>query len=581
MSKNDKSKKSGSAAPKKDKFYQPVDFCATSPYNFIPLHNNSVKAEAGQNDLYSGVIRCSIKALTPLLVGGDIHESVENEGNHRYFFKVGNDYVIPGSSLKGLIRNYIECLTSAVIVQTSDKKIFWRNVTGGNSKTPSKTGSLYKDHFKEQPRGGYLKKKGSRYALYPALPFKSGSDNGVIREDDPLASRYPKDKIFFTGPKPGGKGPGKGYAFGKNSDKAIDVDSKVVSAFLEQMSDQVKDKIWNKEFEKLQKGDLARIFYTVDADGKVENIGSCRYFRIPYKHTPKQIATNNLKDIQQFSTSLFGWVTGDNPDKTKRVRRGKVSVSPTVLHDCKDYGSVEAILSQPHPSCVQFYVDQSTHRQLFSQDQTIKNNLDDFDTYDGNIKLRGRKMYWHRDPPRSGYKVHFENGKTNYKVLSILHPLAAGCNGTFDISVSHVTAKELGALLLTLNLPAGHAHKLGSGKALGLGSVEIKTDTVSVKKDQSIYSSLSSRIKLESEGQVLSSDEINQFIDDFKQYVVSQSGKQWDALMPVSYLNVMTSFIKRPENEDTEYMDYKKNFNKPSFYTKPVLPMAYNVKREI
>jgi CRISPR-associated protein (TIGR03986 family) len=70
-----------------------------------------------------------------------------------------------------------------------------------------------------------------------------------------------------------------------------------------------------------------------------------------------------------------------------------------------------------------------------------------------------------------GNQARIAKAKTQYTQIM---PVKSGVTFHFRIYFENLTDVELGALLWVLRLPPRHLHKIGMGKPLGMGSVEIK-----------------------------------------------------------------------------------------------------------
>ena len=136
----------------------------SAPYNFVPLSSTVVFpkwADAVSHDIpfeegISGTITCELTTVSPVYVrnGGnweknekcnDILEKPEAQS----FFKVGNEYIIPGTSLKGMIRNVVEIASFGKMCSVADKRYAVRDLQ--NFK-------LYGHHMTASPGGIYTPK---------------------------------------------------------------------------------------------------------------------------------------------------------------------------------------------------------------------------------------------------------------------------------------------------------------------------------------------------------------------------------------------------------------------------------------
>jgi len=88
----------------------------------IPLNSKAMKEPVPHDRFteYSGVLKLAIKTLTPIFVGtGNI--KIDNNGIYLEFAKVNNIPVIPGSSLKGVIRSTTEALSPSCLGPTREE----------------------------------------------------------------------------------------------------------------------------------------------------------------------------------------------------------------------------------------------------------------------------------------------------------------------------------------------------------------------------------------------------------------------------------------------------------------------------
>ncbi|AKB19469.1 TIGR03986 family CRISPR-associated RAMP protein [Methanosarcina sp. WWM596] len=190
-----------------------------APYNFIPLPEKVVTVDSNiDQDVYStnqeehtihtGYIECKMTTETPLYIRcpmsisffsehGDkkFHELDDDQKNERArFFHLENKNcpVIPGSSLRGMVRTLVEIAGYGKMQWVSDKNLVYRAVgdtsslgdyyrtklLGINKINDVENNKEYKynakylkyffDYPSENVRGGYLKKKQSNWYIQPA-----------------------------------------------------------------------------------------------------------------------------------------------------------------------------------------------------------------------------------------------------------------------------------------------------------------------------------------------------------------------------------------------------------------------------
>ena len=531
---------------------------ATAPYNFIPVSDRIVGAAQDNEKLFSGTINCSLKALSPIFIGGISKNSQGSSDDipDHYFLKVNNDYIIPGASIKGMLRNIVETISCSSMSNVSDDKIFYRKVNA-NSEHP------YKKHYPkpmnkppykpEYYQGGFLKFENGEYILEKAHVEQIYSDTD-------------KDNVLITGPLPG-KSICNYYSFAEQKNpQRFKIEKSVYDDFINQMRNvELQEKSWKSEKHKLTNGEGVKVFYTLDLNNKqrIDAIGFCVYFRRAYDKTPYQLIRNNIND---FSRTLFGRIDENCEDSSKSAVKGRVAClnakfigMPTPDNECELY------LSSPHTTCIRHYLEQQTN------DCGNPSNYND-----PNAKLRGRKFYWNRTPvDRTPTAVE----KGNVRI----HPLAAGSKAEFSIVVDKITFVELGAILEAIKLPSSfkdghiHCHRIGGGKPAGLGAVEITVDSAKVQNVKDRYSSFKDRI--ENKVKTLTLAELEDARKAFRDFIKNETGIDFKDQPFYKPLQVMTDFSNPPSKDKTDYMPLSStDRSKPSFANPGILPTALEVK---
>ncbi|MGN0916173.1 MAG: TIGR03986 family CRISPR-associated RAMP protein [Succinivibrio sp.] len=517
--------------------YKFSDKYATAPYNFIKYDAKKLLKPSEDADVFSGTITCSLKTLTPLLIGSDNKKQNREEINEREFFKLNNgEIVIPGTSLKGMIRSYVEALSRSYISIINDKKLFYRNVTGNNSGDYKEKGNFPNSQKNEPILGGYLKKDGSRYYLYPAE---------VLKVKDSVAEAYK------TGPICGSV---RAYLFKNKKNTPLEVPPQVMKDFFLQMTDFQKTK-WDKE-EKIAKehGEGCRVFYTVETNDKtkIKAIGIARFFRIAYTYKPIDLVqswgTAESTWNTDFSLHLFGCANKQESFK------GKVSVEPAYFSkfNIKNTDEITCTLGSPHATALLHYLKQPR------VNKPQGNKVDDLVNYNTRgTELRGRKFYWHRDP-------EVTKEVKNKKVASHLKPIATNSEAEFVVHLDRVNITELGVLLKVLNLKKGHALKLGAGKSVGLGSVEICIVRTDIKKVSDKYASIRDRL-IGEESVSLTENDLKDAVLAFEKHAIMKNESSFDEQEYVKEFYKMTDFINKPQNKFTNTMPLEAKAGDPNF----------------
>ena len=535
---------------------------ATANYNFVDYDEKRViNAEDTSTELYSGKIVCSLstKEDSPLLVAGPFNEDNEEEKTkERKFLNVNNEPVISGSSLKGMIRALVEVMSYSSAHHVSKENIFFREIT---AKEGGKGASYYKK-FIGKARAGFVKKVGAKWSLKEAKVELLETESDFISK--------PKHHKFHSVGGVVGKGnnqPPKYYDFTELDDgKEFILSDEVVGDFIKQKElSKAQKNFWNDNNyeEKLSKDPLGVPFFFATSENnpnEISAIGLVRYFRIPYELTPAQVAGEvSYKD---FSSRLFGFAEGNKKAK------GKVSIGSLTFKEgnYKNYEPFDATLLTPHPSCLAHYLMQDSDSILRESNDT-KNKVETLIHYlkSDNPKIRGRKFYWHRD----FQKQVSENSNGNTGIISKLYPIV-NASGDFEITVDRVSKVELGAIIMAIDLPKGCAHKLGSGKSLGMGSVRLEIKQFDVQEDSKKYESLEDRLnsfgKLQQEK--FDSSKLTEYKDCFKCYVLTKLGEPSDdpsyyyEQKEINNLFKMLDYKNKPSNEKTKNMELKEFNNR-------------------
>ncbi len=168
---------------------------------------------------------------------------------------------------------------------------------------------------------------------------------------------------------------------------------------------------------------------------------------------------------------VFGWVpTGEEGKRSSRTYRSRVRfggarfTGPDPLDLTRR--SLD-ILSAPKPTTVRFYL--APVGAAKTSDLRPERDQTRIDYESGRVAVRGRKFY----RPRREVALHppEENSDQNRTVVDWLK---AGETAGFEVAFECLAPVELGALLWALELQPGWVHRVGYGKPLGLGSVEVK-----------------------------------------------------------------------------------------------------------
>lgn len=536
-------------------FQKPPLQDATAPYNFIPYDPDQVAYAQEQKDaeLFSGAITCSLTALRPLLVCGEQEALAKNE---KRFFSIDGQPVVPGSSLKGMIRAVAEVLSFSRLAPLNEKELFFRNFDE----------PYYKDKMLLDTSilGGFLQKNGAQFSIVPCEYLRV--KDGDVGPRDP--DKYHSDndyEVIYTGPMydQRWKRPIRHcYKFAKRKiSRPIRIHKDVMAQFKEQLTKDQK-KIW----EKFEKKDFFPVFYVANSPDTVDFFGLAKCFRIPYKYGLSHYVRDADPSRLDIATQLFG--IANNSMKKK----GRVSVSPAYMEgQLSSQAPYSTVLGQPAATCAPHYLIQTKVKRQQGREQNQKKTLQNYN--DPTVQIRGRKWYWHKEvdvvaPPN-----------TNENIRQNLYPLDAGAKGEFTVRLDRVTKEELGLVLSTLDLPEGQAHKLGLAKNMGFGSVRVEITECNVSSEKEVYKSLSAR--LANRHHQLTTEELKEATAAFKQWVVGalpsvNSVAEYDAHVAIATLRHMLLFNVLPNAKAAATMSLHDRSVR-SYVDMAILPKALDI----
>lgn len=472
----------------------------TAPYNFVSLNDVVVhpplykyieeltekkdiqkgyKQFLQEKGKYSGYFDIDVENITPLFIGGE----------NKKFFSIGGKYCIPGSSVRGCLKNIFKIVTSGAMrvkekITDSDKEnseadvtnkiLYFRNLAG---KKVDPTKDLYSSRFtydktyKDKDgniktkkasiaKSGFLVREDKQYYICRAdLQVKKGkpwevtpSNAPCIRWNNDFADvftgRMNNKKHFYRIKSPVWKDKYiipddvlKGYRDDKNR-KSLD---------LLNIKNAVKGTDSYKILRGAEKFDYIVPCFYVEKDGVVEHFGAGPYYRLPYRQTIGDHIPKELREAQiDFADAIFG---------NKEYWGSRVNFEDCYLQNDKSALENEAcskILMGPNPTSFQFYLN--------------TDNKGNPSHWEGNTNIRGYKFYWHRSIDwRAIAKSDNEN------MNNIIAPVKPHNHFKGRICFNNLDEIELGALSYVISLceEKDICYKIGMGKPIGMGSIKV------------------------------------------------------------------------------------------------------------
>ncbi|MHA1284120.1 MAG: TIGR03986 family type III CRISPR-associated RAMP protein [Promethearchaeota archaeon] len=502
---------------------------ASAPYNFIPLNNTVITVnmedlptlDKFHQEKFNGYIELQLETKTPLFVKG-----VDSN-----FFSINDIPKIPGSSIRGMIRTLIEIVTYGKFHFCDDNTLYYRWIA-----ERSYLRRYYRDKISDV-KAGYLIYENNQFIIFPAEKKKGKSFSQIEIEIAPFTYKQQSDGrwIISSGLMPNKK---RVWLINKpNKDIRLKISNNDINLYKNDKNRRIPIDL----LESAKKGYLVRkegeqiiidrniqfkygvpifyIQYKDHNDNERISFGHTRYFRIPYKYSikdhiiPKKLIDENIID---FSEAIFG--------------KENIMASRVFFEDASLIGEINnifyketspRILASPKPTCFQHYLEQ-------------KNRLSELKHWDSkNIKIRGHKIFWHRKTPERG-----PNGWSEGRIIRdtqhiTFKPIKSGVKFKAKIRFENLSDIELGALLFVLNLPNECYHKIGMGKPLGLGSIQIISRLFLINRIER-YNSLFEEDKWNTG--IYEERDINKFISSFENFIInqlteeesSQSNRLWD-----------------------------------------------------
>ncbi len=508
--------------------YAPYNFVPLSAWIFKPDWAKQVSHDLPFSDGISGTLELTIKAHTPILVGGLQISATRDYPGKIYFYQSPDQrYAIPGTSIKGMIRNILEIASFGKMRLVDDKWLSVRDLTKG--------GEFYRQHlaqpvgqntYRPLARAGWLKlvstdnsihwqltpceyvrvehndlinwgkklgipnperikKKQSsadRYHIWKQLTLKFDIEGNQrwdhSRPNQTLYLEYAKTKptlgsgpyqgqLVFTGQPVDNTGE-KGrkhleFIFYNPASTPKEVDDKVVQAFQNIHADSDEWKYWYK---KLRKGESVPVFF-LEQLGKIDSIGLAMMYRLPYKHTVGQtIDHTNPEHRTQNDHDLPELIFGTMDEcKSKYSLKSRISFSMAYLETQPEVKEFSpSILAGPKASYYPSYVQQKSAPQLVGQQL--------YQTYmDANAEVRG----WKRYPSNPKWEVPQAEPSLSNKVKTYLYPLEKGARFNSSLHFHNLRPAELGALIWALTWGENPAlrHGIGIAKPFGFGQINI------------------------------------------------------------------------------------------------------------
>lgn len=470
-----------------------------NPYHFIPLPEKKTITQKEDSETFTGKITYEIVTKTPLFIPNTSCESAfGNMGEHKSYdfysykeLKEGEacestwDPVIPGSEVRGMLRSVYEAVTGSCMSSiNADMPIFYRGnmrdflnpgllkregksvvLIGANAVYWNKKWADQTDYVdgqklfyfaEEKGRRNYVKGRPSAISRTGAYGYLLRGESGMRKKNVAIFSPV-ENQIITT---------------------FDDIHQKNFRELLEAYKkDSDSYGAYAKEYQKFMEGKKEQYFPVYY---KKKYIGRREQVHIAPAAITKWKYNNSVKDLLRDmnpchmdeklcpACSLFGMI--DSESKQKGIA-SRLRFADMTLEKVKGMGEVycEQIdlkeLAGPHLSNAQMYLKQPE-------------GMDDWN-YDSNAEINGRKFYWHH----ADWNMEDVKAEKNTERNVTVRPVAEGVTFTGELFFDHLTWKELKQMLCLCDISRSGelGYKLGMGKPLGLGSIEMRIRTVKIR----------------------------------------------------------------------------------------------------
>jgi len=439
-----------------------------NPYNFVQQGEKPKRikiSEYDSSETVTGCIDCFMEVADKLALPD--HENVDKnikKGASYDFYKINGVPVVPGSELKGCIRNLYETLTyscySVINANTLTKRIAvdWKKV--------SNPGIVKYNDID------------NKWYIYPAKKIKKENRNSYQECD--LVYRSWKSSPTFQ-KKTGIQYITQSYALDSANRTRIDCTSKmsgfeeIIEMFLKNNASDKKFCDCIKNLKQLIENKKSFVAFYLFNGIRLTYFSPGQFSRTAFDNKVTDFLGEYAPctgDDDEYCNGchLFGTLGKDKPIAS-RLRFGDATpVGNTVTIGKPD---MLPAMSSPKITSIEFY---SLHGIQFQ-------DVHRWDYDDSGVTLRGRKFYFHS-------KAKSENGKSFDDLAPGQFKTACANKGStfnFKVYFDKITKDDLGKLLWVLALgenkkDSSYMQKIGAGKPAGYGSVKITVNEVLIRK---------------------------------------------------------------------------------------------------
>ena len=405
-----------------DELVTPYNFVPFTPFVFEPGWGGQVSHDLPFSDGCSGSLFIEIETVTPLFIGaGKIRDATVDQPAEKARFSIGGTPAIPGTSLKGAIRNVLEIASLGRISSRMDDRTYsirdlhnpkdylrhmtervdgayapkvkagWLQLRGAGQWTlqPCKysvvrQADLEAYFFKMHHRRislGRRQEAEEKYKAISGLPLAIMFTPDVERprddwargrrlsRADAIGTGSVSGRLVLTGqPQDRGRKDAKALEFlfhGEDMTPPLIVSDVVRQAFEDVHRDpntREPTSLWKRWRVDLMKGERVPVFWLPeeDASDRIRAIGLTQMFRLAYRRSTLEMARQQGTG-RDLADIMFGRVGEDRDDRALKGRVRFVDAICTKAGDPSDEQPVTMPMLAPKPSFYPAYVRQARY----------------------------------------------------------------------------------------------------------------------------------------------------------------------------------------------------------------------------
>lgn len=457
-----------------------------NPYAFVSFNKKNIVGKTlddlQKDNTYTGCFEYTIELKTPLIIPNtssnefNLDSSVSNSYGIYSYENLTNKKqqdakyqpVIPGSEIKGCIRNVYEALTNSCYNFDKKKDMYF---------------SERLDPKKSYKPGILVNVSNGEWKLFAADKYNDAYDdksnnNYTINIDDEVYDMFEKvyvnvndtefDDIskISNGAEEGyltigNKGPKKNSCisvFVKKGKPLLTITNnddnyKRLIASIESFVDKNLNCTYQRYLDALKENKTITIYYDY-VNGNFR-FSPAQIGRVLFNTSLRELVgdSSNCTDSLCPACLLFGNINDQN-SVSGRVRFSDATITN---YDYSKAKSIDLISGSPKYSNKYFYAKLGSTK----------------DDWDNVVSIKGRKFYWHHIPNIENIRRKVEKN-TNFKLKSRYYYIDNNLNGNKFIGkifFNDLTEEEVLNLYKAISLvDDNHCHKLGHGKPFGFGS---------------------------------------------------------------------------------------------------------------